>query len=138
MNSRGISVRSLTESCDAGTSSAQLMVHLMAALAKSERELIGEPTHARFAPHEREALGSDGRQALECMNGTPQSDASAPVTRARDVAKAHGMRQRTPYRILRYFGAPAPRNEVHPSTTPHIQVASRRRTVRSYLPGTKS
>ena len=81
MNSRGISVRSLTESCDAGTSSAQLIVHLMAALAKSEHELIGEPTHARFAPHEREALGSDGRQALESRNGTPQSDASAPVTR---------------------------------------------------------
>ena len=68
---RGIGVRSLTESFDAGSSGGRLIFHLMAALAEFERELIGE----------REVRGSVGPQASRRRNAAQHCNPSVPVIR---------------------------------------------------------
>ena len=102
---RGIGVRSLTESFDAGSSGGRLIFHLMAALAEFERELIAERTRAGLAAARARGirLGRPPRFSDNERGAALRSvQAGLPV---REVAKAHGMHPRTLYRIIRTAGS---------------------------------
>nr|WP_295463827.1 recombinase family protein [Mesorhizobium sp.] len=97
---RGIGFRSLTESFDAGSSGGRLVFHLMAALAEFERALISERTRAGLA-----AARARGKRLGRPPSVTDKQRAAALRSvrsgrTVREVAKAHGMHQRTLYRIV--------------------------------------
>lgn len=97
---RGIGFRSLTESFDAGSSGGRLVFHLMAALAEFERALISERTRAGLA-----AARSRGKRLGRPPSTTDKQRAAALRSvrsgrTVREVAEAHGMHQRTLYRIV--------------------------------------
>lgn len=98
---RGIGVRSLTESFDAGSSGGRLIFHLMAALAEFERELIAERTRAGLAAARARGI----RLGRPPRFSDPERRAVLRLVQTglsvQEVAKAHGMHPRTLYRIIR-------------------------------------
>lgn len=104
LSARGIGFRSLSECFDASSSGGRLVFHLMAALAEFERALIGERTRAGLA-----AARARGRRLGRPPRYTDKQRRDAlrsirlgcPV---KEVAKIHGIHQRTLYRIVASAG----------------------------------
>jgi len=91
INSKGIHFRSLTDSIDTGTPSGRFFFHVMASLAKMERELIVERTHAGLEV--ARALGRKGGRKRTMTDSKIASDkrlldSGVPP---RDVAKDFGV-----------------------------------------------
>lgn len=100
LKAKGVEFKSLTDGIDTNTSAGRFFFHVMAAMAKMERELIKERTKAGLAAAKARGR-SGGRKAkmnLSKIGAARQLLASG--TMATDVAKNLGVSRATLYRAL--------------------------------------
>lgn len=101
LSTKGIGVRSLTESFDASSSGGKLLFHLIAALAEFERTLIAERTRAGLAAARARGVKLGRPPTFD----KKERDAALRSLRrghaVKEVAFTYEMSPRTVYRIIK-------------------------------------
>lgn len=101
LQSRGVALKSLRETIDTSSPGGRLVVHVFAALAEFERDLIRERTAGLASARARGRIGGRPRSLSPDQARLARSAFNAGGTSVNDIAAALGVARSTMYRELR-------------------------------------